>query len=96
MDPGDRVTATRVNNALQRLRKRYQKHRRVLAQVTIAGQKYRSASNVVDYILQIDPGPVVSISAQGFRISRGVLKKDRGGVGHGSRIVDRLQLFRPK
>ncbi len=76
MDPGDRVTATRVNNALQRLRKRYQKHRRVLAQVTIAGQKYRSASNVVDYILQIDPGPVVSISAQGFRISRGVLKKE--------------------
>jgi outer membrane protein insertion porin family len=76
MDPGDRVTATRVNDALQRLRKRYQKHRRVLAQVTIAGQKYRSEANVVDYILEIDPGPVVSISAQGFHISRGVLKKE--------------------
>src|SRR5260370_8931324 len=76
VDPGDRVTATRVNDALQRLRKRYQKHRRVLAEVTIAGQKYRSEANVVDYILQIDPGPVVSISAQGFHISRGVLKKE--------------------
>ena len=74
--PGDRVTATRMSDALQRLRKKYQKQKRVLAQVSIAEQKYHPESNAVDYTFQIDPGPVVSISTQGFRIGHGVMKKE--------------------
>jgi outer membrane protein assembly factor BamA len=53
-----------------------QKQKHVLAQVSIAEQKYNPASNAVDYRYLIEPGPVVFISVQGFRISRGVLKRN--------------------
>jgi outer membrane protein insertion porin family len=76
MDRGDRLTSVRVSNSLQRLRKRFQKQNRALAQVSIAEQTYRPEKNVVDFTFQIDPGPQVSITAQGFHISRGVLKKE--------------------
>ena len=76
LDRGDRVTATGVSDALQRLRKKFQKQNRALAQVSIASQEYHEASNTVDFMFQIDPGPVVIISAQGYHIRRGVLKKE--------------------
>lgn len=76
MHPGDRVTAARVTNSLQRLRKKFQKQQRVLAQVSIAAQTYHPESNSVDYTFLIDPGPVVVIYTQGFHISRSVLKKE--------------------
>lgn len=73
---GDRLSAARVSGSLQRLRKRFQKQSRALAQVSIASQNYRSASNTVDFTFQIDPGPVVVIFARGYKISKGVLKKE--------------------
>jgi outer membrane protein insertion porin family len=76
MHPGDRVTAPRVTNSLQRLRKKFQKQHRVLAQVSVAEQKYNPVSNAVDYTYLIQPGPIVVIYAQGFHISRGVLKRE--------------------
>ena len=76
MDHGDRLTAARVSGSLQRLRKRFQKQNRALAQVSIADQPYHPETNTVDFTFQIDPGPVVVIYARGFPISRGVLKKE--------------------
>jgi outer membrane protein assembly complex protein YaeT len=76
MHSGDGVTAARITNSLQRLRKKFQKQQRVLAQVSIAEQQYHPESNAVDYTYLIEPGPVVLIHAVGFRISRGVLKKE--------------------
>jgi outer membrane protein insertion porin family len=76
MHRGERVTAARITNSLQRLRKKLQKQQRVLAQVLIAEQKYHPESNSVDYTYLIEPGPVVIIYAQGFHISRGVMKKE--------------------
>ena len=76
MHPGDRVTASRVTNSLQHLRKKFQKQQRILAQVSIAQQKYQPESNSVDYTYLIDPGPVVVIYAQGFHISHGVMKRE--------------------
>ena len=76
LNSGDRVTAARVSDSLQRLRKKFQKQNRALAQVSIADQTYRPASNAVDFTFQIDPGPVVVIFARGFRISKRVLKKE--------------------
>jgi outer membrane protein insertion porin family len=73
---GDRLTAARVTGSLQRLRKRFQKQNRALAQVSIAEQAYHAESNTVDFTFQIDPGPVVVIYARGFHISRGALKKE--------------------
>ena len=76
MTPGDRITAARVSGSLQRLRKKFQKQSRALAQVSIAEQPYRADANAVDFTFQIDPGPVVVIYARGYKISRGVLKKE--------------------
>ena len=76
MHPGDRVTAARITNSMQRLRKKFQKQHRVLAQVSIAEQRYNPKSNAVDYTYLIEPGPVVVIFATGFHISRGVLKRE--------------------
>jgi outer membrane protein insertion porin family len=76
MEGGDSVTAARVIAALQRLRKKLQKQSRVLAQVSIASQVYRPESNAVDYTFQIDPGPVVVISSDGYHISHGVMKRE--------------------
>jgi outer membrane protein insertion porin family len=76
MNPGDRITAARVSGSLQRLRKRFQKQNRALAQVSIAEQPYHAESNAVDFTFQIDPGPVVVIFARGYHISHSVLKKE--------------------
>ena len=76
MHTGDRVTAARVTNSLQRLRKKFQKQHRILAQASIAEQKYNPSSNAVDYTYLLEPGPVVVIYAKGFHISRGALKRE--------------------
>ena len=76
LNGGDRVTAARVSNALQRLRKKFQKQNRALAQVEISEQAYRPEKNALDFTFQIDPGPVVIITAQGFHISRSTLKRE--------------------
>ncbi len=73
---GDRITAARVSGSLQRLRKRFQKQNRAVAQVSIAQQAYRPESNAVDFTFQVDPGPVVVIFARGYRIGRGALKRE--------------------
>jgi outer membrane protein insertion porin family len=76
MHPGDHITSARITSSLQRLRKKLQKQQRVIAQVSIAGQNYHPESNAVDYTYLIEPGPVVIVYAVGFRIGRGVLKKE--------------------
>ena len=75
MRPGDRVTAQRVSDSLRRLRKKFQKQKRALAQVEIADQTFRPEKNALDFTYQIDPGPVVVITTEGFRISQGTLKR---------------------
>ena len=76
MNRGDRVTAERVRGSLQRLRKKFQKQNRALAQVSIAQQLYHPENNRVDFTFQLDPGPVVVIYARGFHISHGVLRRE--------------------
>lgn len=76
IDSGDRVTAARITDSLQRLRKKFQKQNRALAQVSISEQKYQIEKNALDFTFQIDPGPVVLISTRGFHISRSRLKKE--------------------
>lgn len=74
--PGDPVSLQRASNALERLRKRYQKQDRLLAQVSISNKAYRADANAVDYTLDIVPGPKVLIQAEGFKIKRKVLKRN--------------------
>ncbi|MGH9529266.1 MAG: POTRA domain-containing protein, partial [Terriglobales bacterium] len=76
MHAGDPVTVQRVSGALDRLRKKYQKQNRWLAQAAISKRTYRPTTNAVDFDFTIDAGPMVSITAEGFKISRSVLKQD--------------------
>jgi outer membrane protein insertion porin family len=75
MHPGDRVTADRVSSALQRIRKKYLKQNRLLAQVSIASRLYRPEINRLDFTFLIDPGPSVDIAVEGFKIRKSVLRK---------------------
>jgi len=72
---GDGVVSSRITRALQRIRSRYQKQDRLLAQVSVASRTYHSGLNTVDYVFKVDRGPVVEIGAEGFKISQRVLKK---------------------
>jgi outer membrane protein insertion porin family len=74
--PGDRVSTQRTSSALQRLRKRYQKQKRLLVQVSVAQKTYRPEANVVDYTLNIVPGPQVDVSAEGFKLRNKILKQN--------------------
>ena len=73
--PGDRVTADRVSSALQRIRKKFLKQKRLLAQVSIALRTYRPETNRVDFTFLVDPGPSVDIGVEGFKIRQSVLRK---------------------
>ena len=72
---GDPVFGNRITRALQRIRKRYQKQNRLLAQVEVANRSYHADHNSVDYVLKVERGPVVEIAAEGFKLSQHVLKR---------------------
>ena len=72
---GDPVISSRLTRTLQRIRSRYQKQDRLLAQVSVASRDYHPERNTVDYEFQIDRGPVVRIDAEGFKITHLRLRK---------------------
>jgi outer membrane protein insertion porin family len=72
---GDAVISSRLTRGLQRIRARYQKQARLLAQVSVAGRQYQAERNAVDYDFQIERGPVVRIDAEGFKISHLRIRK---------------------
>ena len=72
---GDPVISSRVTRALQRIRGRYQKQKRLLAQVSLADRTYRPERNTVDYTFLIDRGPVVEMSAEGFKLSQATMRR---------------------
>ena len=75
LHPGVPVISSRITRALQRIRSRYQKQNRLLAQVEVSSRTYHSERNAVDYVFKVDRGPVVTIAAEGFKLSQRVLKK---------------------
>ena len=72
---GDPVASSRITRALQRIRRRYQKQDRLLAQVSAADRTYHSERNTVDYVFKVDRGPVVEIASDGFKLSQRVLHR---------------------
>ncbi|MGA2334712.1 MAG: POTRA domain-containing protein [Terriglobales bacterium] len=72
---GDRAASSRITRALQRIRRRYQKQKRLLAQVSVASRTYQSKHNTVDYVFKVDRGPVVEIAAEGFKLSQRILHR---------------------
>ena len=76
MHTADYVTVQRVSRGLDRLRKKYQKQSRLLSQVAISSRTYRPETNTVDYAFEIQPGPKVEITVEGFKISHSQLKRN--------------------
>lgn len=73
--PGDRVMAQTITSALRRLRNKYQKIDRLEAQVSIPSQTFRPTTNTVDYVLHVEPGPIVLVRVQGVGLRGGEIKK---------------------
>ncbi len=76
LHPGNPVTVQRLSNALDRLRKRYQKQSRWLAQVSVSQKLYQPATDTVDYTFVITRGPKVTVSVEGVKISKATIKKN--------------------
>jgi outer membrane protein insertion porin family len=76
LHPGDIVSTQKAVSALDRIRKRYQSHGRWLVQASIAQHKYVPASNTVDYTFLVEPGPLVEILVEGFRMNRKTIKRN--------------------
>jgi outer membrane protein assembly complex protein YaeT len=76
MHPGDYVTVQRFSRALERVRKKYQKQDRLLSQVAVTSRTYHPETNTVDYTFEIQPGPKVDVTTEGFKVSRSQLKKN--------------------
>jgi outer membrane protein insertion porin family len=76
LHPDDIVSAQKAADALERIRKKFEKRNRWLAQISIVEKKYIPESNTVDYTLEADPGPTVLIQVEGFRMGRGAIRKN--------------------
>jgi outer membrane protein assembly complex protein YaeT len=76
LHPAETLSAQKVSDAIERIRKSYQKHNRWLAQVTVADKKYDPVRNAVDYTFLIEIGPRVDIRAEGFHISNATLHRN--------------------
>lgn len=75
LQPGTHVNASDVTRALQRLRKKYQKHGWIEAQTAVTQRTYHADSNTLDYTFDIIRGPAVRVKVEGAGIREGVIKK---------------------
>lgn len=76
LHPGDIVSAQKAADALERIRKKFEKRNRWLAQVSFVEKQYVPETNTVDYTIEADPGPTVLIQVEGFRLGRGTIRKN--------------------
>jgi outer membrane protein insertion porin family len=67
---GNRVTRDTASNAMDRLRKLYQKKDRLEATVTLQKQTYAPSRKQVDYEFQVNQGPEVKVAVEGANISK--------------------------
>ncbi len=67
---GSRVSRDTTSNALERLRKLYQKKDRLEATVTLEKETYDKPRQEVDYQFHANQGPEVRVSVEGAKISK--------------------------
>jgi outer membrane protein assembly factor BamA len=73
--PGKYVSQDMVTKGLQRLRKEYSSQKRLESQIAVVSREYRSETNMVDFGLRVQRGPIVDIRLEGANISRRKLKR---------------------
>jgi outer membrane protein insertion porin family len=67
---GSKVNRDTTSNALDRLRKQYQKNDHLEATVTLQKQTYVESRKQVDYEFHVSEGPQVKVTVEGAKISR--------------------------
>jgi outer membrane protein insertion porin family len=72
---GQAVSAAHVSRAFNRLRKTYQKANRLEAQVAVVDRNYHTDTDRLDYVFEINRGPIVEVRVEGATLRRGLLKK---------------------
>ncbi len=72
---GKEVRNNFVPRALQQLRKKYSKQKRLEAQIALKERKYIEDKNTLDYYFVIQRGHIVEISTKGAKVSARKLKK---------------------
>src|SRR5271155_855202 len=69
-----KVSRDTVSNALNRLRKNYQKQDRLEASLKLDARNYQPPSNHLDYGFSADRGPTVVINVDGASLSKGKIR----------------------
>ena len=69
LQPGQKLTPQRLQKALRRLRKHYQKRNHLEAEIGIAERRYLREENGVLLVLQVNGGPQVGIKVAGAKLS---------------------------
>lgn len=69
-----KVSRDTVSNALNRLRKNYQKQDRLEAALKLDAHNYQQPTNHLDYEFSADRGPTVVINVDGASLSKGKIK----------------------
>ena len=75
LHPGDPVVSSHLSRAFTRLHKKYQKGDRLAAQVSLVDRNYHSDTNRLDYVFEINRGPIVDVRVEGAHMRRGLIKK---------------------
>src|SRR5205807_632251 len=75
IDAGDRVSSDNLAHALQRLRKKYQKQERLLAELSVTQRVYHPENNTLEYTFDIVQGPVIGVKVEGTSLRKSVIKK---------------------
>lgn len=72
---GRKVNRQTVNRALTNLRKRYQKDQHLEANVNLTSKQYQPPTNLLDYSFDAEQGPIVKVSVEGAKMSKGTIKR---------------------
>ena len=72
---GQAVSAGRLSRGLTRLRKKYQNSDRLESQVSVVDRNYHLDTNRLDYVFDINRGPIVDVRIEGVHLRRGLIRK---------------------
>ena len=75
LHPGQPVVASHLSRAFTRLHKKYQKNERLEAQVSMVDRNYHTDTNRLDYVFEINRGPIVDVRVEGAHMRRGLIKR---------------------
>lgn len=72
---GEQIKRTVLDRAARNLETYYGRHHRLTAQVRVPPPVFHAQTNQLDVTLRVNPGPLVSVQAEGAKVSPGELRK---------------------